>query len=239
MNELRPDTECALMERFEEALNAGLVPGGRPELLLPEFGDIQGRPDLVDAHIRPQVLPAGVSRDVLATTLKSPTNARLLAALRHRAPRNTSYLERVTGLTRHSLRRYLRQLESASLIEIHGGSTVSLTCKLPWDMVEIVAYEGKLKNWRRALHQALSYRSFSRSVWIVMPMSGAQRAKKLSTVFNANGIGLIGIGDDGGMRVEIKSKKHRHPTSRRLYLMAVGAVLNRVRKGEIKLPHQP
>ena len=227
------------METFEAALYAGFVPGRRPELLLREFGDVQGRADLVDARVRTQVLPREVSREVLATTLRSATKARILAVLRYRAPRTTSYLGMATGLSGRCLREHLRQLEDSGLVDIHGGSAVSLTSQLPWDMVDIVAYEGKLTNWRRALHQAQCYRSFSRTVWIIMPTSGARRAKRLSSVFNNNGIGLIGVSDEGQMNVEIKSRKYRQPTSRRLYLMAVGNVLNRLCTGQVTLPPQP
>ena len=94
-------------------------------------------------------------------------------------------------------------------------------------MVRIETYEGKLTNWRRALHQAIGYCSFSNSVWVVMPVAGARSAKKVPTAFHNNGIGLIAIEDDGSANIEIRSRTRRRPASHRLYLMAVGAVLNR------------
>ena len=227
------------MERFEAALSAGLGPGGNPNLLLHEFGDVQGRVDLIDAHIRPQSLPSVATHEVLAETLRSPTQARLLSIIRRRSHRTTRYLAKASGLSGRSLRKYLRHLESIGLVEVRGGWAVTLSCELPWDMVDIVAYEGKLTNWRRALHQALGYRSFSRSVWIVMPTTGARLAKRLAPVFHANGIGLIAVDNRGEMRVEIRSRKRRHPRSRRLYLMAVGTVLSRLSRGEVTRPHPP
>lgn len=213
------------MKNFEMALQCRSRSHESPtRILLRELGGLQGRADLVDAYI--QDLPSAVSYEVLASSLSSPTKARLLAILRYGAHRSRAYLAAATGLSNHSLGGHIRQLENVGLVNVHNNSTVSLGCPLPWSMVDIVAYEGKLSNWRRALHQAIGYRSFSRSVWIVMPASGARHAKKLATVFRINGIGLIAITEDGGEHIEIRSRIRR-PASRRLYLMAVGAVINR------------
>ena len=193
-------------------------------IILPELDGLQGRADLVDAHI--QALPGTISLALLATSLSSPAKARVLAALRYGAPRGRAYLTRVTGLSNQALGGHIRQLETAGLVEVRSNATVSLSCPLPWSMIDIVAYEGKLSNWRRALHQAIGYRSFAHRVWVVMPDSGARHAQKLAAVFRSNGIGLIAIRDDGSMRIDIRSRKRR-PASRRLYLMAVGAILRR------------
>ena len=214
------------MRGFEKILRDRPGFHGAPgRILIPEFDDLQGRPDLVDARI--QVLPFAADIGMLATSLRSPAKARILAFLRHGTPRSRTYLKRVTGLSNRSLEEHIRQMDKAGLVEVQRNSSVSLCWPLPWSMVDIVAYEGKLSNWRRALHQAIGYRSFSTSVRVVMPNIGAQHAKKLATAFRSNGIGLIAVGDDGSPHIEIRSRKRR-PASRRLYLMAVGAVLNRV-----------
>lgn len=194
-------------------------------MLLEELDGPQGRADLVYAQI--QALPTAVSLDVLAASLAAPAKARLLALLRNGAPRGIEYLERSTGLSKRSLRRHVQQLERSGLVQLHRSSAVSLGFPLPWSMVDIAAYEVKLSNWRRALHQALGYRSFSRCVWVVMPASRARYAKKLAAVFRINGIGLISIDDNGAQNIEIRGRKRRRPASRRLYLMAVGVILKR------------
>ena len=193
-------------------------------ILIRELDGLQGRPDLVDAKI--QVIPFAVDLGVLAPILRSPAKARLLSALRYGSPRTLTYLERVTGLSSRSLGEHIRHLGQAGIVEFNNSSAVSLCIPLPWSMVEITSYEGKMSNWRRALQQAIGYRSFSNSVRVVMPVSGALHARRqVPTVFHSNGIGLIAVDNDGNPHVEIRSKKRR-PSSRRLYLMAVGAVLN-------------
>ena len=220
-----PSTESALLDRFELTLRSGIDVRRSPnQILLHELEGLQGRADLVDAHIN--ALPDAVSLDALAVSLTSPAKARLLALLRYGAPRSRSYLERGTGFSHRSLGDHVRKLEREGLVTVHRNSSISLGCPLPWSMVEIAAYECKLSNWRRALHQAIGYRSFSQSSWVVMPASGAQHAKKLAAAFQINGIGLIAIASDGSTHVEIRSRKRR-PASRRIYLMAVGTILKK------------
>ena len=216
-------TEAILIDSFAKSLSKNFTSRqATSRVLVAELDGIQGRPDLVDIHL--QALPGPISLDVLAKCFRSPAKSTLLAILRYGARRRRAYLEKSTGFTKQTLRSHLKALEESGLVQFHENATVSLSCPLPWGMANIVTYEGKLTNWRRAFHQALGYRSFSHSVWIVMPTSGAEQAKKLEHAFRANGIGLVAYERDGGTRTVIRSKKLR-PASRRLYLMAVGAGL--------------
>ena len=218
-------TESALMDGFIKSLSKiSLSHVAANRILLPELDGLQGRPDLVEVHFR--ALPDAINLDVLAMSLRSPSKAQLIALLRYGAPRSRAYLERFTGFTKQALINHLEELEKSGLVEFHNNSAVSLSCPLPWEMTNIVSYEGKLTNWRRALHQAFGYRSFSHCVWVVMPTSGAEHAKKLKSVFCTNGIGLIAVEGDGSTRIVIRSRKLR-PASRRLYVMAVGAGLSK------------
>lgn len=236
-----PTTESALMENFKAVLSERLECQGPPtRILLDELDRLQGRADLVVASIDFGSLPRVSTLRELSATLSSPAKARLLSMLKYGAPRTRPYLARVTGYSDRTLSSHIRQLESLGLVKVHSNSSVSLEFRLPWSMVEIETYELKLNNWRRALHQAMGYRSFSHSVRVVMPPSGARCAKKLTPVFHNTGIGLISLENDGGTRIEIRSKKRRRPASRRLYLMAVGVILSRYLLGNTFTPqHQP
>ena len=236
-----PNTESVLTENFKTVLNRRLrSQGSSNRILLDELDGLQGRADLVVARIDFKALPDVPCLEDLAITLSSPAKARLLAMLRYGAPRTRPYLVRVTGFSESSLVSHIRHLKSVGLARVHGNSSVSLNHRLPWSMVDIETYEIKLYNWRRALHQAMGYRSFSHSVRVVMPPPGARCAKKLTPVFQNTGIGLISVENDGGTRIEIRSKKYRRPASRRLYLMAVGVILNRSLEGNVFKPtHQP
>ena len=219
-------TEAMLMERFEKNFFATSHNDHDPRrMLIPEFDGPMCRPDLVDVRIR--CLPESIALETLAPLLKSPGKAKLLAALRHGSRRTKRYLARVTGYSERWLATQIRQLESARLIEVHQGSSVSLACRLPLNMVEITAYEGKLHDWRRAFYQALNYRMYCHTVWVVMPPAGARNATKIASAFQVNDIGLIAVHEDGRTSVEIKRGKRRWPANPWLYLMAVGAVLEK------------
>ena len=220
-----PTTELVMMQAFSKALiNCPNAPSGPGRILIPELAGLQGIPDLVDARI--YFIPFGLDLEALAICLKSAAKARVLAALRHGVPRSKAYLERVTGQSHRTLTESIRNLSGAGLVEVHGSASFSLSHPLPWSMVEVVTYEGKLFDWRQALRQSISYRSFSHSVRVVMPSASAKRARQAEETFRSNGIGLIAVEDDGSIRIEIRSRKRR-PANRRLYLMAVGAVVNR------------
>ena len=219
------NTEAALSKRFAASLYSGHGGTREPErILLSELDGLQGRPDLVDAKI--VALPGSVNLDSLAACLRSPTKARLLALLKYGAPRRREYLRRLTALSESSLSGHVRNLEESGLVIIQDHGAVSLACPLPWNMVNLVSYEIKISNWRRALHQAIGYRSFAHSSWVVMPKPGAARAEAIESVFLTNGIGLISIGDFGVQKVEIKAKNRQTTASRRLYLMGVGIILS-------------
>ena len=238
MGRYTPYTEEFLLERFEEGLRQKRPPSGLPaRTFIRELAGLQGRPDLVVARIHE--LPREPAPNVLANFLVSPPKARLLSVLRYHAPRRADYLATVTGLSGSGLKAHIRDLAQAGLVQVHANSNISLACKLPWSMVDIVTYEAKLSNWRRALHQALGYRSFSTSVSLVMPLAAARNAKQLDTIFANNGIGLISITDDGSPQVEIKLRRKK-PTSRRFYLMAVGLIISYCIETESFIPlHQP
>ena len=217
--------ESHLTQVFIRSLPQGSRSHKSPtRILIPELDGILGRPDLVDANI--QSLPCDVNLDALAMCLRSPTKAQILALLRYKAPRGRAYLRTFTGLSNSQLGSHIRQLERVGLVEALKSSSVCLRFPLPWHMVDIVSYELKLNNWRRALHQAMCYRSFSHKVWVVMPTVGANHARKREEIFRINGIGLISVENDGETNIEIRSKMRR-PTSRRFYLMGVGGILSK------------
>ena len=160
-----PETETAFMEGFVASL-AKTSPSPEPpeRIRLYELRGLIGQPDLVDVEF--QSLPGDVSLEVLAMSLSSPAKARVLALLKYGAPRRREYLEKLTGFPKHALRNHVQELEIAGLVEVHRTSSVSLKFPLPWTMANIVVYEGKLTNWRRALQQAIGYRSFCHRLWV-------------------------------------------------------------------------
>ena len=201
-------------------------------ILIPEFSGFFGFPDLISARVNR--VPDFVDLEVLATNIRPIEHARILSVLKYKSPRTKSYLEARTRRPFKTLKPYIKRLHDAGLIQVRGDWAVSLSFALPLSMVDIVAYEGKVSDWRHAMHQAFSYLVFADSARVVMPMRAARRAKpRFPEIFRVMGLGCIGVDDAGNTRVMIRGRRKRSMCPLR-HLMATGEVLTRfaeIRKG--------
>jgi len=62
---------------------------------------------------------------------------------------------------------------------------------------DLVAFEAKLSDWRRAAHQAYRNTTFARKAYVVMPQGIAERAVVHSDVFLRYGVGLCSVTKQG------------------------------------------
>ena len=65
------------------------------------------------------------------------------------------------------------------------------------DEIQVVAFELKLTDWRRAMVQAFRYRSFSPLSYVVMPEASLESAIRHVSEFEKYGIGLLSFGPAG------------------------------------------
>ena len=65
---------------------------------------------------------------------------------------------------------------------------------------DLIAFEAKLSDWRRAANQAYRNTVFAKTAYVVMPASKAKAAAKHRSVFEGYGVGLCGF---DGCRFEI------------------------------------
>jgi len=77
--------------------------------------------------------------------------------------------------------------------------------------VMFLAFEMKLKNWKRALIQAFKYRSFAHKAYVLIDHAHVKPAKKNLHMFKRSNVGLLSIDDSG------KIKRHYQPRYRRPY----------------------
>lgn len=61
---------------------------------------------------------------------------------------------------------------------------------------QLVAFEAKLSDWRRASHQAYRNTTFAGRVYVVMPSPAARRIRANEQVFARYGIGLCSLDAD-------------------------------------------
>lgn len=74
---------------------------------------------------------------------------------------------------------------------------------------EILAFEAKLSNWRKALHQAWRNTSFANRAYVVLPRNRSASALSHRREFEALGVGLCLV-DHDGVEVAIESE-HKEP----------------------------
>jgi len=55
---------------------------------------------------------------------------------------------------------------------------------------EVIAFEAKLTDWRRAIHQAYRNTTFALRSYVVLPDQVAKRAKASTEIFTSYGVGL-------------------------------------------------
>ncbi len=67
----------------------------------------------------------------------------------------------------------------------------------------VVAVELKLRDWTAALHQATAYQLAADRAWVAMPLAAASSAYRHRWRFEAEGVGLLAVDNEGGVRAPI------------------------------------
>ena len=73
---------------------------------------------------------------------------------------------------------------------------------------QLVAFEAKLTNWRKAIDQAWRNTSFANEVYVVLPRECSRPALQHQAEFRVAGVGLC-LMDDSGMEVAFNSCDHK------------------------------
>ncbi len=60
---------------------------------------------------------------------------------------------------------------------------------------EVIAFEAKLSDWRRAIYQAYRNTTFASRSYVVLPNHIAQRARRNAEIFDGYGVGLCACDD--------------------------------------------
>jgi len=159
--------------------------------------------------------------DQTAELLQNPTCSWILSFLKPASPRSEKFLEERSGVSRRTFRKSLVKLTAIGLVARLDDGLFVLGQKLHVPNIEIVAFEFKLEDWRRAFYQATRYRSFSHRVYVVMPTSRVHRAEEHLEAFRRQNIGLLSHGPEERPSRILASKK-RQPRSRSCFLKALG-----------------
>ena len=81
----------------------------------------------------------------------------------------------------------------------------------------LMAFEAKLKDWRKALMQAFRYRYYANAAIVVLPFASAAPALENRHLFERFGVGLWTFRPDSGVispRIAVKSRTPLNPRKR-------------------------
>lgn len=87
------------------------------------------------------------------------------------------------------------------------GSIIDLYCYNP-STHKTIAIEAKVKDWKKAIEQALFYRYCAEKVYIAMPKIYSHRAEKEKQLFQSYGLGLLSINKRVSKIIEAKISAH-------------------------------
>lgn len=220
------DTEDQLMAAFDVAIASSemwLRAPGRRTLLMEEVEGIHGRVDRMMVSL-PSALRPSKSRSDL---LQRETCCRIIVALHARQPKCSGQLALDTGRSRETVRYWLSRMADADLVRQIPGDGFVLGAKSNLPECEIWCFEGKLKDWKRALYQATRYRAFAHRSFVVMPSDHTRPAERQLDRFRLARIGLLAI-DDGGRLRTITKPRSKQPRSLVMFTMAQGRALARI-----------
>ena len=219
-------TEAQITTRMLKYLSRTV---GKNVNICTELDGVLCRPDIA-TFSTPQ-FPSEFNAAAFTDTRFTPATANILEKLQIEGhPLKLTQLLVKTGYTKPYLNKRLREAAQLGLITWEHG-VAHLTAPLDHTISKITSYEVKLSNWRRAIHQANSYKTFSHQTYIAMPATGIQRAlAKAEAILRNNGIGLLEIQTDGTLETALPAADHTPRTYRYYYL----ALCNALRQKDLR-----
>ena len=213
-------TEAELVSRILETL-AQTIPVGTT--ICTELDGILCRPDITT--FTTPIFPTGISPDSFRDERFGRATAIILAILQ--TQENSASLKQLlqdTGYTKPYLQRRVQDAADIGIID-WTNDQAQLVAPLTHNISTITSYEIKLSNWRRAIHQTRSYRTFSHQAYIAMPASGVKPAvAKAATLLRHAGTGLLRADEDGAIHTVIPATTNS-PNSFHYYYLALSKAL--------------
>ncbi|MBD2860681.1 ArsR family transcriptional regulator [Paenibacillus oceani] len=225
VTDLYESKESTLIDSFESYLMQSS--SKKHSALIRELDCWQGRADVVAAYVNEDwSLPQGAEHII---SRLGP--AQLLSVMFPKKKQKFKDIISLSGLSESTVRRHLKELLEADLIQKFEPDSYTLHPKVILPNVTFHAYEGKLHNWKRALYQAINYLGFAQYSSIVMPERYIKAALENIDHFKINGIGIISVSNQK-YKVHLKPRKNR-PRKKSFHLVGIGKTLFYVNQSNI------
>lgn len=198
---------------------AELVVQAREWLLDLVSGD-EGHWLVVDEHLVGAKIPDLISARVDLRSLRSRIRSaqwqpltggelRVLELLRPDRSMRLSTIATHMGHTNEGTRRVIRHLEALGYVERVAGGGFVRTRNRYRMFTRLVAVEAKLRDWRRALVQARSHRTFAQECYVVFDAAYRSRFEPARAHFEASGTGLISLSPGGQPTRLVRARSSR------------------------------
>lgn len=181
------ETELQMQKEFIRLLNLNKK---TTQNILEEFNARFGNVDVVMTDIESMNITMTKSQ---AEILSNYSTALVVAFLHRKKAHTLKYLIDKTGYTEEYLSAILASLKKEDVIlEENNKFIIHDDFKFP--NLKFTAYELKLKQWKKAILQAIKNKNFAYQSYVVMPDSIASKLYKSNLkIFKEYDIGLIGI----------------------------------------------
>jgi DNA-binding MarR family transcriptional regulator len=190
------------------------------EWLLDDLSRREGHWLVVDEHLVgtriPDLLAARVDLRVLRARVRAEqwealnsSELRLLALLREDRSVSVRSAANRLGYTHPTTRRLLRRLEHLGYAGQDRASSFRRIRSRYRIFTRLIAVEAKLRDWRRALVQARSHRSFAQESFVVFDAAYADRFNRAKPHFMSSGTGLIAVDTEGNVERLIRARGSR------------------------------
>lgn len=184
------ETELQMQKNFIKLLSLNKK---QNQNILEEFNARFGNVDVVMTDFENMKITITKSQ---AELLSNYSTALVVAFLHKKRAHTLSYLINKTGYTEEYLISILNTLKRENIIlEENNKYVIYDDFKFP--NLKFTAYELKLKQWKKAILQAVKNKNFAYQSYVVMPDSTAYKLyKNHYNIFMEYDIGLIGIESD-------------------------------------------
>lgn len=114
---------------------------------------------------------------------------------------NTSDVIELSGCSEQYAKKILRNLErDGLLLRLKNGSWKLVKKPAPLTK-KIISIECKLKNWKKALSQAIRYQDYSNQTWVIVDAEWCSSIKKNLDLFMKYNVGLATVRPDNECNV--------------------------------------
>lgn len=218
--------EEQLMAAFDTALQGSelwLSFPGKLTFMMEEVEGLHGRVDRMMVSLPSAVRPTKAKSELL----QQPTSCRIIIALHAKQPKSIEQLALDTGRCPETIRFWLARMEQEGMVRALRGRGYVLGPRSQLPACEIWCFEGKLRDWPRAIYQATRYRAFAHRSLVVMPEDCVRPAEAQLERFRLARVGLLALSTEGRLRI-IAMPRSKTPRSQVMHAMAKGRALARI-----------